>query len=125
MIAPERFEPITGLVIANAREAQLLGFRRLARLPPAVMLPVFHNTGEDGGVLLYQSVDDRLHISTFIGDPDLRLEHLVPLSIGTEQPMTAHVGGIAIRAYELTSGNVLVGIATEFKAMLQQLLRND
>ena len=64
----------------NAAESgKLIGYVRLARDTPAVVLPVFVDADDDDDqFFLYQRINDAGEVSEFVADPDLTLEDIIP-----------------------------------------------
>jgi formylglycine-generating enzyme required for sulfatase activity len=109
------FNPRHSLRQTLTKTGTLLGFRRLVRQGPGVLLPVFRATDENGkDLLLYQVIGDDIKILAFIEDPDLRPSNLLtPDDLKSAQrPMT--IGDPIIRAFETASSNVIFAQTSEF-----------
>jgi hypothetical protein len=114
------FEPKNCLQTVDVGEARLVGYRRIRQCPPCVILPVFVDALSSSNLLLYQRVDGHDRVLEFVGDPDLRLQHVIqPEGSGV---ILVRVGDYAIRAYETLNGNVICGENQQFRIGLKRLL---
>jgi hypothetical protein len=124
MIEQARPEPKRSLVAVHVRRGKLIGYRRLARQPPAVLLPVFWDADDfSNKLLLYQRTDDNDNVLSFICDPALTLRDIV---FATEDdPVFVSVSSPSIHAYEVTEGDVIVSPADDFATKLRGLLDDE
>jgi hypothetical protein len=103
MKSPAHFKSNNPLVNTDVIRARLIGFRRLARSPPALVLPVFVDKSLSN-LLLYQRIDDKGNVFVFVGDPDLKKRHLI-LHKAAETCYSL-IDSSAICAYEVARGHV-------------------
>jgi hypothetical protein len=115
MIEPSRFEPKRSLIAVDVRHAKLVGYRRLGRHAPAVVLPVFCSLDDKSSdpLLLYQRADQDGRISAFVGDPDLKLSDLILSSQRIDAIVVEALKPI-LYAYEVASEQIVVGHYKEF-----------
>jgi|HubBroStandDraft_2_1064218.scaffolds.fasta_scaffold18306_2 chromosomal replication initiator protein len=125
MNIPVKFNPKSQLQSVDVHHGKLVGYRRLAPNPPATLLPVFVDASDSqGSLLLYQRIDDSGNVSSFLGDPDLKSEHLIRKIIGEEENLKVRTGEKAIQAYEVDSTEIIVAQSERFKKLLKDLLKD-
>jgi formylglycine-generating enzyme required for sulfatase activity len=105
------FNPRHSLRQTKTKTGTLLGFRRLVRQGPGVLLPVFR--AEDD-LLLYQVIGDDGKILAFIEDPDLRPSNLLTPDNMKSAQRAMNIGDPIIRAFETALGDVIFAQTSEF-----------
>jgi tetratricopeptide (TPR) repeat protein len=119
------FVPTHSLTKVDVRQAQLIGYRRLTRRPPGVLLPVFKPKTKELDILVYQKIGDGGCVSSFVGDPDLQLDNLIPISATPEDAPVLAVGEPVIHAYETDNGAIIAEQSDQFMNLLKLLLQRD
>lgn len=118
-----KFSPKRPLAVALTNNGKLVGYLRLARQTPAVVLPVFVDADEDDNALfLYQRVNEAGVVSEFVADPDLSLEHLV-LDETFDAPPIVSVGESPLHAYQINKHSFLAGRREKFRSSLKEFLQ--
>src|SRR5258705_55029 len=98
------------LVHVNVRQAKLIGYRRLARRPPAVVLPVFADIVRSADNLFcYQRISNVGRVEQLIGDPDLQIGELFAVNSELGEQRVICLGDLAIYAYELSADELILG----------------
>jgi hypothetical protein len=124
MIKYVRFEPKQSLIHLPLEAATLRGYRRLSLGPPSAVLPVFKDpNGDVDSLFLYQRVTNDAKVVEFIGDPDLRHEHVIPVPI--DKQIGKCVGEMAVYAYELDSDQVLFAERSHLRDLLREILHKS
>jgi hypothetical protein len=123
MITSVKYQPTSPLMPARAEEARVIGYRRVGRKPPAVVLPVFIADESSDTLLLYQQGTSEGRIGRFIADPDLTESHVIRFANPiAETSSPSRVGEFMIHAYEYAEGKVIIDRGAAFRDRLRQLV---
>jgi hypothetical protein len=125
MISTAQYRPQKPLITTRIAEANLFGFRRMARKPPAIVLPVFlPKVFCELHFLFYQQGNAEGYINNFVGDPDLKEFHLIKADIA-EACRAVRIGEFMIHAYEFSEGKFVVARGNDFRDRMHQLMLTD